>query len=496
MARARRGSLRARLMAGVLLLAALGMVAVNATSLVALRLYLVASADAKLTNARDTIQHRILNPTDRTIDADLLSRAPGGVYVALLDEHGRVVAQTRARNLNGKPAPRPNLPAPVPDGFAEHPLTLPAQDTPLPRYRALAFPVGRHARVQPRPGVAPKPFSTVVITESLGPTDDVVYWLIGADAVATLAALGGIALLGRGVLRVGLRPLRDMAATATAIAEGHVDQRIEVADRPSEIGEVATALNRAFDERQHSEERLRQFVADASHELRTPLTTIRGWAQLHLHGLARDPELVERAMLRIEDEAARMHSMVEEMLLLARLDQGRPLTAAPVDLGRLAQDAVADARALDPGRPVTVEERGEAFAHGDEDRLLQVLRNLLDNALRHTPPGTPISVTVCAPGADNVQLNVTDQGPGMAPDTADRIFERFYRGDASRTPGSGGTGLGLSIVKSIAEAHGGTVSVRTAPGEGSTFTVTLPACTPRASLPPREEEPVVGSADS
>ncbi|MGG2459230.1 ATP-binding protein [Streptomyces sp. RGM 3693] len=496
MARAHRGSLRARLMAGVMLLAALGMVTVNAASLVALRTYLVDAADAKLTNARDTIRLHIVNPPDRTIKADLLSRTPGGVYAALLDEHGRVVAQTPAKDLNGKPAPRPELPAPVPDGFAEHPITLPTQDTPLPPYRALAFPAGRHATVQPAPGVAPKPFSTVVIAESLGPTDDVVYGLIVADAVATLAALGGISLLSRGVLRVSLRPLRDMATTATAIAEGNVDQRIEVADRPSEIGEVATALNRAFDERQHSEERLRQFVADASHELRTPLTTIRGWAQLHLHGLARDPELVERAMLRIEDEAARMHSMVEELLLLARLDQGRPLATAPVDLGRLAQDAVADAHALDPSRPITVEEQGEACAHGDEDRLLQVLRNLLDNALRYTPPGTPISVTVRAPDGDNVQLNVTDQGPGMAPDTARRIFERFYRGDASRTPGTGGTGLGLSIVKSITEAHGGTVSVRTAPDEGSTFTVTLPACTPHASPPIREGKPVTGSTES
>ncbi|WP_344585324.1 HAMP domain-containing protein, partial [Streptomyces lunalinharesii] len=237
MARARRGSLRARLMAGVMLLAALGMVTVNAASLVALRVYLIDAADAKLTNARDTIQHRIVNPPDRTIDADLLARTPGGVYAVLLDAHGRVVAQTPARDLNGEPAPRPDLPAPVPDGFAARPVTLPTQDTPLPRYRALAFPVGRHATVQQRAGAVPKPFSTVVVAESLGPTDDVVYWLIVADAVATLAALGGISLLGRGVLRVGLRPLRDMATTATAIAEGNVDQRIEVADRPSEIGE-------------------------------------------------------------------------------------------------------------------------------------------------------------------------------------------------------------------------------------------------------------------
>ncbi|MFG2494537.1 sensor histidine kinase [Streptomyces caniferus] len=496
MAGKRLGSLRARLMTGVVLLAALGMVAVNAASLVALRSYLIDAADAKLADARDGIRQRILVRPARTIEAGLLSRAPGGLYVVLLDEHGRVVAQAPAKSLSGKPAPRPDLPTPVPDGFAEHAVTLQTQDAPLTHYRTLAVPAGPHATVQPRPGAPAKPFRTVVIAESLGPTDDVVYWLIGADAMATLTALGAIVLLSHGVLRMSLRPLRDVATTATAIAEGKVDQRIEVTRRHSEIGEVATALNRAFDERQHSEERLRQFVADASHELRTPLTTIRGWAQLHLHGLARDPELVERAMLRIEDEAARMHSMVEELLLLARLDQGRPLAAAPVDLGKLVQDAVADARAVDPGRPVTVEEQGETFAHGDEDRLLQVLRNLLDNALRYTPPGTPISVTVRAPDDAHVELHVTDQGPGMDPDTAGRIFERFYRGDASRTPGTGGTGLGLSIVKSITEAHGGTVSVRTAPGEGSTFTVTLPACAPHASPPTREGKPVTGSADS
>ncbi|WP_432002330.1 sensor histidine kinase [Streptomyces sioyaensis] len=480
MAGAWRDSLRARLMVGVVLLAALGMVVVNVASLVGLRTYLVDVADANLTKARTTVQHRAMGRRLHVSGAMLHSLVPGGTYVALLDEHGRVVAQTPEKGLNGRPAPRPDLPAPVPHGFAEHPVTLKTTGTPLPRYRTLAFPVGPHATVQPRPGVPPEPFGTVVIAESLAPTDDVVYWLIGADATATLAVLGGIVLLSRGVLRVGLRPLREMAATATAIAGGNVDQRIETAGGPSEVGEVATALNRAFDERQRSEERLRRFVADASHELRTPLTTIRGWAQLHLHGLARDPELVERAMLRIEDEAGRMHSMVEELLLLARLDQGRPLAAAPVDLGRLVRDAVADARALEPGRPITVEEQGEAFAHGDEDRLLQVLRNLLDNALRYTPPGTPTSVTVRTPDGAHVELHVTDQGPGMDPDTAGRIFERFYRGDASRTPGSGGTGLGLSIVKSITEAHGGTVTVHTTPGEGSTFTVTLPACLPLA----------------
>jgi two-component system OmpR family sensor kinase len=312
-----------------------------------------------------------------------------------------------------------------------------------------------------------------VAATSLGPGQDILYWLIGADTIATLAVLMGIALLSRGVLRVSLHPLRDMAATATAIAAGDPGQRIQVARPDSELGEVGTALNRAFDERQRSEERLRQFVADASHELRTPLTSISGWAQLHLHGLTRDPVLLERAMLRIESEAARMHAMVEELLLLARLDQGRPLARSPFDLGRLITDAVADTRLLAPDRPITADVPGRITACGDEERLRQVLRNLLNNVLRHTPSGTPAAVTVRPLPDGAMELAVTDEGPGMDRETASRVFERFYRGDEARGPG--GAGLGLGIVKSIAEAHGGTVSVRTAPGQGTTFTVTLPA---------------------
>lgn len=475
MAGAWRGSLRARLMVGVVLLATVGMVAVNAVSLIGLRLNLVDAADATLTNARKTVQHREHRPHTPIDGGNLNSLIPDGTYVALIDDRGRVVAQTPVRDPDGQAGSRPELPDPVPDGFAEHLVTLSAEGAPVPRYRALSFPYGHSATVRRTPGSPPQPFSRVVVAKSLQPAEDVVYWLVGADSAATLAVLGGIVLLSRGVLNVGLRPLRNMAATATAIADGDLDQRIDVTERHSEVGEVGTALNRAFGERQRSEEQLRQFVASASHELRTPLTTIRGWAQLHLHGLAQDPALIERAMLRIEGEAARMHSMVEELLLLARLDQRRPIAHAPVNLGALADDAVTDARVVDPGRPLTVEVPGEVFARGDEDRLRQVLQNLLSNALRHTPPDTPVSVTARALPDGTAQLTVTDQGPGMRPATAERIFERFYRGDESRSPTSGGTGLGLSIVRSITEAHGGTATVRTAPGKGSTFTITLPA---------------------
>ncbi|MET8625831.1 ATP-binding protein [Kitasatospora sp. NPDC004669] len=473
MARAWRGSLRARLIAGVILLAALGMVAVNAASLIGLRLYLIEAADAQLGQARTAVQQNLTSRTTPVSATDLDSLLPGGAYLALLDQNGAVVAQTAAGGLDGRPIPRPDLPAPVPAGFARHAVTVSGRGAPTVRYRTLSFPAGAPAEVRTAPGTPPATFSTVVAATSLGPSEDIVYWLIGADAIATLAVLMGIALLSRGVLRVSLHPLRDMAATATAIADGDPGQRIQVARPDSELGEVGTALNRAFDERQRYEERLRQFVADASHELRTPLTSISGWAQLHLHGLTRDPVLLERAMLRIESEAARMHAMVEELLLLARLDQGRPLARSPFDLGRLITDAVADTRLLAPDRPIAVDVQGRITACGDEERLRQVLRNLLNNVLRHTPSGTPAAVTARSLPDGAIELAVADEGPGMDRETASRVFERFYRGDEARGPG--GAGLGLGIVKSIAEAHGGTVSVRTAPGQGTTFTVTLPA---------------------
>lgn len=475
MARLWRDSLRGRLMLGAILLAALGMVAVNVALLIALRLYFTAVADVNLARVSDTI--RQAEEDDRPLTGTALRSldAGGTHYLAFLDAHGRVLTQTFAKGLNGRLVPPPDLPVPVPAGFAETPVSAPALGPPASTYRLVGIPVDPGATVQLGPDTTATPFDRVIIGENMGPSERVVYWLVGVEAVTTLAALGAIALLSRTVLTVGLRPLRNVAATATAIAAGDLSRRVTVSPRHSEIDEVATALNQAFEARQQSEERLRRFVADASHELRTPLTAIRGWAQLHLHGLAREPEHVERAMLRIEAEAARMHVMVEELLLLARLDQGRPLEIATVDLGGLALDAVADIRAVDPERPIALEAPDGVFAKGDADRLLQVLRNLLDNALHHTPAGTPVSVAVRALRTAEVELSVADQGPGMPPESTDRVFERFYRGDSSRGLDTGGTGLGLSIVKSIVEAHGGRVTVRAVLGAGTTFTIRLPA---------------------
>ena len=273
----------------------------------------------------------------------------------------------------------------------------------------------------------------------------------------------------------------------TEIAAGQLDRRVPERDSRTEVGRLSLALNgmlaqiqsavasseQSAETARTSEERMRRFITDASHELRTPLTTIRGFAELYRQGAASD---VEMLMSRIESEARRMGLLVEDLLLLARLDQQRPLEQRPVDLLILATDAVHDARSIAPRRTVSLElldGPGTPEVLGDEARLRQVLGNLVMNAVQHTPETGGITVRVGTVGADAV-LEVCDQGPGLSAEDAHRIFERFYRTDSSRTRTSGGTGLGLSIVDSLVRAHGGVVTVTTAPGQGCRFTVRLP----------------------
>jgi two-component system OmpR family sensor kinase len=292
----------------------------------------------------------------------------------------------------------------------------------------------------------------------------------------------------------------EVEHTAAAIAGGDLSRRIPERPSSTEVGRLTRSLNgmlsqieSAFRAREASEARTRRFAADASHELRTPLASIRGFAELYRQG-AVPPDEVPRTMGRIEDEARRMGSLVEDLLLLARLDEQRPTRSDPVDLAVIAGDAVHDARGLDPGRTVSLvglrPDGGPvpALVRGDEDRLRQVVANLVANAVRHTPAGTPIEVAVGvetgsadgAPGADGASrvavLEVRDHGAGLAPEQASRVFERFYRVDASRQRGrGGGSGLGLSIVAAVVAAHRGTVQVTQTPGGGATFRVQLPA---------------------
>jgi two-component system OmpR family sensor kinase len=276
-----------------------------------------------------------------------------------------------------------------------------------------------------------------------------------------------------------------MGEQIVAIGSGDLDQRVTPADPKTELGRVGhsvnlmlTRLEHAFNEQRASEGRLRRFIADASHELRTPLSSIRGYAELFRRGASSRPEDLALAMRRIESEAERMGVLVDELLLLARLDSGRPLDRAIVDLGPLIHDAARDSLAADARWPVLVEvdeAAGPVQMIGDTDRLRQVLANLLANVRAHTPPGTTARIGVRRED-DAVLLEVADDGPGLTDAQQELVFERFYRADASRGrgDGSGGSGLGLSIVASVAEAHGGSARVRSRPGAGAVFSVRLP----------------------
>jgi two-component system OmpR family sensor kinase len=276
-----------------------------------------------------------------------------------------------------------------------------------------------------------------------------------------------------------------MGETAGAIAAGDLTRRVEPADEGTEVGRLGIALNAmlshiesAFEQRRRSEERLRRFVADASHELRTPLTSIRGYAELFRRGADTRPEDLAKSMANIEAEAARMGVLVDDLLLLARLDQGRPLERERVDLTAVVTEAVEGARAVEPDRSIELSVAGPVEIVGDAGRLRQVVDNLLDNARVHAPDA-PVRARVAVDDADAV-LEVADEGPGIDPEVASRIFERFTRGDPSRSRGTGGAGLGLSIVAAIVNAHGGSVTASSHDGgPGTIVTVRLPTDGPR-----------------
>jgi two-component system OmpR family sensor kinase len=298
-----------------------------------------------------------------------------------------------------------------------------------------------------------------------------------------LVALSILAWL---VIRVGLRPLDRIGATAGAIAAGDLSRRVSPAGGRTEVGRLGAALNamlgqieQAFAKRQESEERLRRFLSDASHELRTPLTSIRGYAELFRLGAAAGPQDTVRAMRRIEEEASRMGVLVEELLALARLDEMPVTVREPVDLAPLVEDAGRDARAVSPGRTISVsikpDARGAPATHlvsGDIHQLRQVLANVVSNAIKHTPGRTPIELKLQSDGGLE-RIEVRDHGPGLPEDAQDAVFERFWRAEAGRERGKAGAGLGLAIVAEIVEAHGGRVSAANAPDGGAVFVIEI-----------------------
>src|SRR6202012_3220475 len=358
--------------------------------------------------------------------------------------------------------------------------------------------------------------------------------LTGVDVIVSVVIIVVLALVGFAIVQTNLRPLVEIEETAEDIADGHLNRRVPERDPRTEIGSLGRSLNimlsqieAAFHAREeseaaahHSEERMRRVIAAASHELRPPLTAIRGFARYYrprggmvshwdrdpggaaAPGGGMTPDDLDRIMQRVEKEAARMGVLVEDLLLLARLDQQRPLNRQPVDLLSLAADAVHDARLLAPSRNIdlTVQPGAAFLIEGDEVRLRQVIGNLMSNALTHTPDGPAIEVSVGSGLLDPRRsdsptaaiIDVTDHGPGMSSEEAHRVFERFYRADQARTRATGGSGLGLAIVSALVSAHGGVASVRTAPGRGATFRIALPLAAEAQDGPDEDEDDTFG----
>jgi two-component system, OmpR family, sensor kinase len=392
-------------------------------------------------------------------------RPPSNFYVRGIGPDGRIWMAVNDRDAE------PALPAN--NDVGPVPVTVGSEDGSNVQWRAVSV---RGSRGE---------FITVAI--DLSDVQSTVRALTWSQVGIGLAVLLVLGVAGYWVVHRSLRPLVEVEQTAAAIAEGQHDRRVPQRDPRTEVGRLSRALNgmlaqiqralgaseQSADQARTSEERMRRFITDASHELRTPLTTIRGFAELYRQGAARD---IEMLMSRIESESRRMGVLVDDLLLLARLDAQRPLDQHRVDLLALATDAVHDAQSIAPNRHIAMEVLdgpGTPEVVGDEARLRQVLSNLVSNALQHTPENAGITVRVGTEDEDAV-LEVIDEGPGMSPEDAHRVFERFYRADTSRARASGGTGLGLSIVDSLVHAHGGTVIVNTAPGKGCRFRVNVP----------------------
>jgi len=460
-------SLRARILVVTVALFLVGLGAANFATYFFLGSFLVDRVDDQLEAATGPAAARLAPTAPQHVEGEHGLSLPDGSYAALVDERGRILRE--ARFAFGQEAPRPDIPSellgsPAPSG--EPVLTTAPAVSGQTDYRLIAQPLREEETV-----VVAAPLTEVRATEQR------LLLIAGIVSGLVLVAIGAAAYW---LTRRELRPLERMAQKSGAIAAGDLSQRVEPDDPRTEVGRLGGALNvmlaqieRAFADRVAAEERLRQFVADASHELRTPVTSIRGYAELFRRGAGDRPADLANVMRRIEQEGARMGDLVEELLLLARLDQGQPLERQPVELSAVVDAAVDGGRAADPERAINVESQSPLVVLGSESRLRRVVDNLLTNARVHTPAGTPIRVRLAAED-DEVVLEVADSGPGVPAEEADRIFERFYRTDGSRTRSQGGVGLGLAIVRSVVEAHAGVVGYRARPGGGSIFRVVLP----------------------
>jgi len=469
-------SLRARLLAALLVLATLGLLLLAGITYVEQRSFLMERLDDQVRAAPGAVARALVS---EGVPGPGLGPGPGpggpgtglpaGTVGQLRDASGRAVGTV---TFGSGTTAQPDLPR---DLRPERLITVDGGQGDGRRYRVLARP----ARLTG---------GTIVVAVPLTEVDQTLSRLLLVEGLVIAGVLLLLAAAAWVVVRVGLLPLDRMGRTAGAIAAGDLSHRVTATDPRTEVGRLGIAFNAMLDRLQHafeaqaaSEERLRRFLADASHELRTPLSSIRGYAELFRMGAIADDAELARALGRIEDEASRMGVLVEDLLMLARLDAVADAPHRPVDVAAIVRDAAADARAAGPEREVGCVVEDGLVAIGDDHQLRQVLGNLVRNALVHTPAGSPIELSGRRAADGGVELAVRDHGPGLPPGDPQELFERFWRADPGRERGPAGAGLGLAIVAAIVDAHGGTVCAEGAAGGGARFAVTLPAASRPAS---------------
>ena len=473
-------SLRSRLLLATLVVVAIGIGTSDFVAHASLKNYLIKQVDTQLTGVANGSVGRLnragIEPNANEDDANgspfrivrPLRGVPTETLVTLLDSNGNELGRLGGDITNSSQTMRFN-------GFTTAKV---AATKGLP-FTVKGVKDGGDTRAIAQ--VLPTGLGSIVVAVSLAGVDRTLHEMTWLFLLISLIILVLIAFLSRFIIQISLRPLSEVEGTAAAIAAGDLSARLPDNNPKTEVGKLTRSLNtmlsrieESFAVRVASESRLRQFVADASHELRTPLTAIRGFAELHRQGAVEGVEKTKELIGRIEKESIRMGSLVEDLLLLARMDEARPVSMEPVDLTHVLEECIASARAAGPDHPITADIEPDIFVLGDNKRIHQAIANLLANARTHTPLGTKITVRAKS-GKDDTRVSVSDEGPGLSPADQKKIFERFFRADPSRQRSSGeGSGLGLSIVDAIMKLHGGSVSVESELGRGATFTLTFP----------------------
>ena len=464
-------SLRNRLTIGVLVLSAIGFVGAGVGSQALLRDFLINQVDDQLLSVVGGTADRLdqagiarEEDDDRPARAlTPLNRVPTSISVTVLDPFGNLIGGIGGDLNSNKITDYVTglLPGQV-AAYGNEPFTI---EAPGPDFRVATT-------------VLPSSLGSVIVAQSLADFDRTTRQIGSVLLIIGSLVLLFIAIASRQVIKVGMRPLEKIEETAEKIAAGDLSARLDNFEPDTEVGRLSTSLNtmlsrieKSFDARMQSEEKLRRFVADASHELRTPLTAIRGFAELHRQGAVPEGEKTNELIARIEKESMRMGYLVEDLLMLARMDQSRELVISDVNLSELVQEAVTSAQAAGPDHVITTNISVGVATKGDADKIYQVVTNLLANARAHTPAGTTITVSTFSDGKDSF-ITVADNGPGLSAEDQARIFERFYRVDASRQRNSkDGSGLGLSIVDAVMRAHEGEVTVASELGKGAAFTL-------------------------